>query len=138
MTTKQIKFDIQKFALNGSFKSNEPSGHYYMVIWSATQSITGNYSDVTAKVYARPAYDVSCDGGGTLTLDGTVYHFYNQGLLRAAQSKLLLTVTKRLSHSVTGYKKLNMSIYASVASLPNESMINYSGSASWDLNTIYR
>ena len=48
-------------ASSGSWYTNFGGGHYQLTLsWSASQSVSGNYSDISAKLYICLLYTSRC------------------------------------------------------------------------------
>ena len=59
-------------ALSGSFQNLPVSGFGLYCTWSATQSVTGNYSDVTLNVYLKYyTLEVGSRADSTISINGT-------------------------------------------------------------------
>jgi hypothetical protein len=96
-------------ALSGSFYTNVGSHWRLQLEWSGTQSVSGNYTDVTAKLYwiALDSYGAiysSATKDGGIYISGSWSYFSGAGLaaLSANQKKLLHTYTKRINHNSDG------------------------------------
>lgn len=132
-------------ALSGSFYKNVASRWRVYVSWSGSQSISGNYTDITMKVYwqSLDSYGTtytSTTKSGSSTIEGTSESFSFSAKLSGKESKLVKTQTKRINHADTGkFTDLDLS-----ASLDIELTLDgtYYGtvtvSDSVDLNTIPR
>jgi len=103
-------------ALSGSY-SNYPVNNFGLYVeWSATQSKTGNYSDVTQKIYlAYYTIEVGQRTDSTSSINGTSVTFtapaindYSSG----HKKKLLYTHTVRVNHNSSG-NATNISLSAS-------------------------
>ena len=96
-------------ALSGNF-SKYPSTYLGLYCtWSATQSVTGNYSDVTLKVYLKYAsLYVSARDDCTASINGTSETFSSPAISEddssTTHSKLLKTKTVRVNHNSDGTK----------------------------------
>lgn len=95
-------------ALSGSF-SNYPKGGFGLYCtWSAAQSVTGNYSDVTLNVYLKYYnLEVGARSDSTVSINGTSETYtapaindYSAG----PHTKLLKTKTVRVAHNSNGTK----------------------------------
>ena len=101
-------------ALNGSF-SKYPVGSFGLYCtWSATQSVSGNYSDVTVKVYLSH-YSISAGSRNNSTIGCTGQTTYtytspsvNYGINKLT-STLLGSTTFRVSHDTDGTKSVDLS-----------------------------
>lgn len=95
-------------ALSGSFQNLPVSGFGLYCTWSATQSVTGNYSDVTLNVYLKYyTLEVGSRADSTISINGTSETYtapaindYSSG----SHTKLLKTKTVRVSHNADGTK----------------------------------
>jgi hypothetical protein len=106
-------------ALSGSFYKDVGSHWRVYCSWSATQSISGNYSDVTMYVYwqGRDQYGTtytSTTKNGSSTVDGTTENFTFSAKLSGAESKHVKTQTKRVYHGSDGSKSFSMSASLSI------------------------
>lgn len=96
-------------ALSGNF-SKYPSSYLGLYCtWSATQSVTGNYSDVTLKVYLKYAsLYVGARDDCTASINGTSETFSSPAISEddssTTHSKLLKTKTVRVNHNSDGTK----------------------------------
>lgn len=123
-------------------------GKYWRVVieWSATQSVSGNYSNVTAKLYwqdtgTQTGVKSSASKSGSITIDGTNYNFSGSGLagLNKSQKKLIHTATKRVNHNSDGTKSISVSGSFSMAvTLSGTYYGSRSVSTTAHLNTIAR
>ena len=102
-------------ASSGSWYTNFGGGHYQLTLsWSASQSVSGNYSDISARLY------ITCFGGwsisanatkyGNITIDGDQIDFTTAiGSINAGNTpKQLASASKRVYHSADGSKYLNI------------------------------
>ena len=95
-------------ALSGSFQNLPVSGFGLYCTWSATQSVTGNYSDVTLNVYLKYyTLEVGSRSDSTISINGTSETYtapaindYSSG----THTKLLKTKTVRVNHNADGTK----------------------------------
>lgn len=96
-------------ALSGNF-SKYPSTYLGLYCtWSATQSVTGNYSDVTLKVYLKYAsLYVGARDDCTASINGTSETFSSPAISEddssTTHSKLLKTKKVRVNHNSDGTK----------------------------------
>ena len=95
-------------ALSGSFQNLPVNNFGLYCTWSATQSVTGNYSDVTLNVYlkyytlevgSRPDSTISINGVSE-TYTAPAINDYSSG----QHTKLLKTKTVRVNHNADGTK----------------------------------
>lgn len=95
-------------ALSGSFQNLPVSNFGLYCTWSATQSVTGNYSDVTLNVYLKYyTLEVGSRADSTISINGTSETYtapaindYSSG----QHTKLLKTKTVRVNHNADGTK----------------------------------
>lgn len=95
-------------ALSGSFQNLPVSGFGLYCTWSAVQSVTGNYSDVTLNVYLKYyTLEVGSRADSTISINGTSETYtapaindYSSG----SHTKLLKTKTVRVNHNADGTK----------------------------------
>lgn len=95
-------------ALSGSFQNLPVNNFGLYCTWSATQSVTGNYSDVTLNVYLKYyTLEVGSRADSTISINGTSETYtapaindYSSG----QHTKLLKTKTVRVSHNADGAK----------------------------------
>ena len=95
-------------ALSGSFQNLPVNNFGLYCTWSATQSVTGNYSDVTLNVYLKYyTLEVGSRADSTISINGTSETYtapaindYSSG----SHTKLLKTKTVRVSHNADGTK----------------------------------
>ena len=95
-------------ALSGEFSNYPVSGFGLYCTWSATQSITGNYSDVTLKVYLKYySLYVGERADSTVSINGRSETYTVAAISESsntAHTKLLKTKTVRVSHNADGTK----------------------------------
>lgn len=94
-------------ALSGSYTYNFASYFWLRLDWSGTQSVSGNYTDVTAKLYfGGSGYTVSSGTRpGSITIDGTKYNLTAPTVQKNRdQTILLFQATKRVYHNADGTK----------------------------------
>ena len=95
-------------ALSGSFQNLPVNNFGLYCTWSATQSVTGNYSDVTLNVYLKYyTLEVGSRADSTISINGTTETYtapaitdYSSG----QHTKLLKTKTVRVNHNADGTK----------------------------------
>ena len=95
-------------ALSGTFQNYPVSSFGLYCEWSGAQSITGNYTDVTLKVYlSYYTLDVGARSDSTISINGVSETYtvpaiddYSSGW----KKKLLKTKTVRVSHNADGTK----------------------------------
>jgi cytoskeletal protein CcmA (bactofilin family) len=101
-------------ALSGSFYTNVGSHWRVYVSWSGSQSISGNYTDITMNVYWQGTTQYgttysSATKSGRSVIDGTQESFSFSAKLTGAESKHVKTQTKRVYHADNGTKSISMS-----------------------------
>lgn len=83
----------------------------FWIEWTGTQSVSGNYTDITAKAYIEAdSYgaiysSAQKDGGTEIIANGNSQWFYwtvPSGALSANEKKLLATETRRVYHNADG------------------------------------
>lgn len=95
-------------ALSGTFQNYPVSSFGLYCEWSGAQSVTGNYTDVTLKVYlSYYTLDVGARSDSTISINGVSETYtapaiddYSSGW----KKKLLKTKTVRVSHNADGTK----------------------------------
>jgi len=95
-------------ALSGSFQNLPVNNFGLYCTWSATQSVTGNYSDVTLNIYLKYyTLEVGSRSDSTISINGTTETYtapaitdYSSG----QHTKLLKTKTVRVNHNADGTK----------------------------------
>ena len=95
-------------ALSGTFQNYPVSSFGLYCEWSGTQSITGNYTDITLKVYlSYYTLDVGARSDSTISING-VSEIYTAPAIDDYSSgwkkKLLKTKTVRVNHNADGTK----------------------------------
>lgn len=95
-------------ALSGTFQNYPVSSFSLYCEWSGTQSITGNYTDVTLKVYlSYYTLDVGARSDSTISING-VSETYTVPAIEDYSSgwkkNLLKTKTVRVNHNANGTK----------------------------------
>lgn len=95
-------------ALSGSFQNLPVNNFGLYCTWSATQSVTGNYSDVTLNVYLKYyTLEVGSRADSTISINGTSETYTAPAIndYSAGQhTKLLKTKTVRVNHNADGTK----------------------------------
>ena len=95
-------------ALSGTFQNYPVSSFGLYCEWSGTQSVTGNYTDITLKVYlSYYSLSVGDRSDSTISINGTSETYtapaisdYSSGW----KKKLLKTKTVRVNHNADGTK----------------------------------
>ena len=95
-------------ALSGSFEKYPVKGFGLYCTWSASQSVTGNYSDVTLNVYLKYySLYVGARSDSTISINGTSETYTVAAISESSNSahtKLLKTKTVRVYHNTNGTK----------------------------------
>lgn len=103
-------------ALSGSFQNLPVSNFGLYCTWSATQSVTGNYSDVTLNVYLKYyTIGVGARSDSTISINGTSETYTAPAIddyTSGSKMKLLKTKTVRVTHDANGTKN-NVALSAS-------------------------
>ncbi|WP_214796556.1 MULTISPECIES: hypothetical protein [unclassified Exiguobacterium] len=100
-------------ALSGYFYTNVASNFRLSLEWSATQSISGNYSDVTTKLYwmslssSAVVYSSATKTAST-TISGSSTTSSASAGLSGNQKKLIHTQTKRIYHNADGTASVSL------------------------------
>ena len=96
-------------ALSGSMRSNIGDHWYLQLEWTGSQSITGNYTDVTARLYfGGDQYGdthTSATKTAAIQFDNGTWHTHSEaGLANIAdnQKKLIYSYTQRIGHNDDG------------------------------------
>lgn len=105
-------------ALSGSFYTNVGSHWRLQLEWSATQNISGNYSDVTARLYwmatsSYGAVNSSATKTASITIDGSSNSKSGSGMAKLSgnQKKQIHSYTKRVNHNSDGTKSFSISAW---------------------------
>jgi hypothetical protein len=101
-------------ALSGSFSKNVNTHWRVRATWSGSQSISGNYTDITLRVYweSTDSYGTtytSATKSGRSYIDGTREDFTFSAKLSGKDSTLVNTQTKRVYHADDGRKSISLS-----------------------------
>lgn len=95
-------------ALSGTFQNYPVSSFGLYCEWSGAQSVTGNYTDVTLKVYlSYYTLDVGARSDSTISINGVSETYTVPAIEDYSSSwkkKLLKTKTVRVSHNADGTK----------------------------------
>ena len=121
--------------INGSTSNNYIDSK---ITWSATQSITGNYSDVTAILtYSRnnTGYTTEGDWSGSITINGTNVKGSKHIQVTYNSNTEAMRATVRVYHNSDGSKSFNIS---ATGSAPPSSLSSTSCSGTVTLNQIPR
>ena len=105
-------------ALSGSFYTNVGSHWRLQLEWSASQSISGNYSNVTARLYwiatdGYGAVNSSASKTCSITVDGSSSSKSGSGMAKLSgnQKKQIHSYTKRVNHNSDGTKSFSISAW---------------------------
>jgi hypothetical protein len=89
------------------------NSHYWLyVTWSATQSISGNYSTVTANLYfgSDSGWDINGSAkNASIVIDGSTYSFTADPDMGGGTNKLLGSYTHQVNHATDGTKTFTVS-----------------------------
>lgn len=103
-------------ALSGSFQNFPVNNFGLYCTWSATQSVTGNYSDVTLNVYLKYyTIGVGARSDSTISINGTSETYTAPAIddyTSGSKLKLLKSKTVRVYHDTDGTKS-NVALSAS-------------------------
>lgn len=95
-------------ATSGSFSNYPASGFGLYCTWSASQSVTGNYSDVTLNVYLKHySIYVGARDDAVISINGTSETYSTPSISQStetASTTLLKSKTVRVSHNIDGTK----------------------------------
>ncbi len=95
-------------ALSGSFYKYPVNNFGLYCTWSATQSVTGNYSDVTLKVYLKYyTISVGSRSDSTVSINGVSETYTAAAIsddVAGYDTTLLKTYTVRVNHNSNGTK----------------------------------
>jgi Siphovirus protein of unknown function (DUF859) len=106
-------------ALSGSFGSNINEHWRIQCDWTASQSISGNYSNVTMKTYwiSKSQYGTTYTSdtkSGSATINGSSGSFSFSAKLSGTEKKLVNTRTVRVNHNSDGSKSISLSAYLDI------------------------
>lgn len=131
-------------ALSGSFQNYPTSGFGLYCTWSATQSATGNYSNVTLNVYLKYySLYVGARSDSTISINGTSENYTADAISEssnASHTKLLKSKTVTVYHNTNGIKT-GVALSASwrfSGTYSGVSIGTITASTTIDLNTIDR
>ncbi len=120
-------------ALSGSVVTNDYSGRYYTVTWTATQSVANNTSTIS--------WVLSCDGGSsnwyaerTLEVSIAGNTVYSKSSRVERYTGTIASGTTTIAHNSNGAASFDISIQAAVYL----SSVNLTGDGTFTLNTIAR
>lgn len=126
-------------ALSGTFYGTT-SNEYIQpkIVWSATQSVSGNYSTVTATLYySRTNKGYTTEGSGTykLTINGNSKTETKRLTFTYNSNTKAISHTVQVSHAADGKKSITIS---ATGSIPGSTFTSTIISATVDLDTIPR
>jgi hypothetical protein len=103
-------------ALSGSFYKNVSSHWRLYASWTGSQSISGNYTNITLRLYWQGLDQygttyTSATKYGSTTINGSTDSFSGSAKLTGSESKLIQTHTVRVYHNSDGKKSINLSAY---------------------------
>lgn len=126
-------------ALSGSFTGSTNNTHIEpTIVWSATQDITGNYSDVTATLYysrTNAGYTTYGPWSGGITINGVRTAGSNRITITQNSNTMAFTATTRVYHNTDGTKAIHIS---SDGGIPTSSLSSTSCSSDVTLDQIPR
>ena len=126
-------------ALNGSFTGTTANQYIQpKIVWSATQNVTGNYSNVTATLYySRTNTGHTTEGtwNGSITINGTKTSGSKVLVLTYNSNTQALSATVKVPHNADGSKTITISAAGSIA---YTTLSSTTISASVELNKIPR
>ena len=97
------------------------TGNQYIdskIVWSATQSITGNYSDVTATLYYsrnNTGYETGGTWSGSITINGTKTSGSKYITITYNSNTVAMSATTRVYHDNNGTKSITISASGSIS-----------------------
>lgn len=106
--------------INGSV-TNKSNYFSFYITWSATQSVSGNYSDVTVKTYWKTTnttygnFDTVGKRDASITIDGTkasISKVFEVYWSKVGNPYLIQTATQRIYHNGDGTKSITISARA--------------------------
>jgi Siphovirus protein of unknown function (DUF859) len=111
---------LKSLALSGSFQKDIGGGGWRIrAEWSATQSISGNYSTVTVKLYWQglqswSTTNTSASKNGSITINGNKKTFTFSAKITGTEKKLIGQHTVQVNHNSDGTKSFSMSAEAGI------------------------
>ena len=96
---------------SGSISKKVETWTNIYINWSASQSISGNYSDVTATLYLKRDASMYADISYSMTLDKTSKGDSRRINTSNGGTYELLKITKRINHNSDGTQKFKLSGY---------------------------
>ena len=104
-------------ALSGSFSGSILSGNYLLrVDWTATQSVSGNTSKITATMYLVQASSwglgIASRSDNTITINGTQYTWTSPAISNGGgkTTKLATVTSGNIAHNADGTKSVTISV----------------------------
>lgn len=129
-------------ALSGTFYGTSSNPRIKpQIVWSAVQSVAGNYSDVTAKLQYTRSNSGYTTGGtwqGTLTINGESKTDKLYMEITYGNTTTVLTSTVRVYHDADGTKSITISGTGGIVTPASASLKTTEISASVTLDTIAR
>lgn len=126
-------------ALSGTFYGTTNNEYIQpKIVWSGTQSINGNYTDVTVTLYysrTNTGYTTSGTLTGAVTINGTSTSYSKYVQLTYNSNTAVCTATTRVYHNTDGTKTITISASGAIS---GASLSSTSISASVTLDTIPR
>ena len=121
-------------ALSGSFTTTAYSNRSLTFSWSATQSISGNYSTISWSLKGSGSQSQYFKAAPfTVVIDGEqVYH--SETRIQLYNGTTVASGTKTIYHNANGSRSFSASVSAAIYTYA----VNCSGSGSWDLTSIPR
>lgn len=117
-------------ALSGTFYGTTSNSRVKpKIVWSATQDILGNYSDVTATLYysrTNSGYETAGSWTGSITINGVTKKETKKLSITYNSNTLAITNTVRVDHDVYGNKSIVISASGgiSISSMTSTSISN--------------
>ena len=106
-------------ALKGTFYGTTDNEYIRpKIVWSATQSLTGNYSTVTATLYysrTNSGYTTKGTGSFSLTINGTKRSASKAVTITKDSNTLAITHKVQVTHSANGSKSITISATGSIS-----------------------
>lgn len=126
-------------ALSGTFYGTTSNEYIEpKIVWSATQSVSGNYSTVTATLYysrTNKGYTTEGSGSYTLTINGNAKTETKRLTLTYNSNTKAISHTVQVSHAADGSKSITIK---ATGSIPGSTFTSTTISATVTLDTIPR
>lgn len=126
-------------ALNGTFYGTTSNANIRpKIVWSATQSVTGNYSTVTASLYysrTDTGYTTYGTGSFSITINGSKKTASKNITITSNSNTLAITYSVNVPHKTDGTQSITISATGAIA---GTSLSSTTISATGALNTIPR